>query len=143
MFVDGVSGAWDTGVTYSRVAASGGQAVLFKYSANHNVYQLGSAAAFEACNFTGATEIGNTTQGGGSGSYPNHFSYTCTQSGSVYLACQVGSHCAGGQKVVVACGSMAPTSATTSGTGRLARTWVGSAAVLAAVVLAGAASGAS
>lgn len=82
-----------------------GEKIVFKYSASHNVYMMPSAVAYTSCNFTGATSLATTSLGGGSGMYPNQYTYTCAAGGGVYLACQVGGHCAGGQKVFIQCTS--------------------------------------
>merc|ERR1712054_13137 len=112
LYVDGASGTWGVGTVYNPVSATVGESVVFKYSANHNVYSMPTQAAFDGCDFTGATELGSTSQGGGAGALPNQYSYKCASEGDVYIACQVGSHCSSGQKVKITCGVEAINSVT-------------------------------
>ena len=61
---------------------------------------------YDACDFTGATELASTTHGGAVGQdkangLSNLYEATVTREGTLWFACQVGSHCLSGQKVVV------------------------------------------
>jgi len=95
---DGSSGDWSV-KSYSSLAASVGQQVVFKYTAYHDVWKMASQAAWESCSFTGATQVGGQGAGGGSGSHPNQVSVAVTENS--WFACSIGSHCANGQKLAV------------------------------------------
>ena len=60
-----------------------------------------SAAKYDSCDFSGATELASTSHGGGSGSTPNLYEAVVSSAGTLYFACQVGGHCGGGQKVTI------------------------------------------
>ena len=79
-----------------------GDKLQFSYSAAHNVYLMASESAYDICDFAGATELGGVSHGGGSGSTPNVYEAVATAAGTLYIACQVGSHCSYGQKVEIA-----------------------------------------
>merc|ERR1711871_115578 len=106
LYVDGATGTWSV-QQYPKVNAKIGDKVVFKYSSAHNVYEMATKSAYDKCDFTGATELASTSQGGGSGALPNQYIYQCKTQGDTYIACQVGSHCVAGQKVVVGCNSVA------------------------------------
>merc|ERR1711907_853171 len=110
IYVDGASGKWTTGQTYSTVKAAVGDSVIFRYNKFHNVWQVKGKEAYDACSFTGASSLASTSLGGGDGDLSNKYSYKCRARGNVYIACQVGAHCSNGQKVTIACGA-----STTSG----------------------------
>ena len=80
-----------------------GEKLRFKYNSFHNLYMMESAAKYDSCEFSGATELASTTHGGGSGSTPNLYEAVVSSAGTLYIACQVyqGSHCRGGQKVTI------------------------------------------
>jgi len=78
-----------------------GDKLIFKYTAYHNVYLMPSEAAYEACDFSNATELASTSHGGGSGEMPNLYETIVTAAGKLYVACQVGNHCGTGQKVAI------------------------------------------
>lgn len=80
-----------------------GSKLSFKYSVYHNVYLMPSPEAYSSCNFAAATELANTSFGGGTGSFPNVYEAVATSVGTLYFACQVaqGGHCTGGQKITV------------------------------------------
>lgn len=82
-----------------------GTALVFKYSVDHNVWLLPDGAAWSSCNFVGGTELASRTFGidGVVGTYPdsNMWTAVATTPGLYYIACQVTSHCDGGQKIKV------------------------------------------
>ena len=86
-----------------------GDKLSFRYNSNHNLYLMASKAAYDSCNFDGATELGSSSVGGGTGETPNLYEAVVTTAGTLYLACQVsaGSHCAGGQKVAITAAAIA------------------------------------
>ena len=78
-----------------------GDKLHFKYSSNHNVYLVESAAKYDTCDFSGATELASTSHGGGSGSTPNQYEAVVSSAGTLYIACEVSGHCDAGQKVTI------------------------------------------
>ena len=82
-----------------------GDKLKFQYNSNHNLYQMASAAKYASCDFSGATELASTSQGGGSGGTPNLYEAVVTAAGTLYFACRVGSHCGYGQKVTITAAS--------------------------------------
>ena len=78
-----------------------GDKLSFRYNNYHNVYLMASQAAYDSCDFTGATELGSSSRGGGSGSTPNLYEAVVTAAGTLYIACEKGSHCQMGQKVTI------------------------------------------
>ena len=89
-------------------AAAVGGTLVFRYSASHNVWRMPSAEAFEACDFSAATELAGVAYGGVAAAdvarlgYANVYEAHLDAAGTVYFACQVGDHCAKGQKIAVA-----------------------------------------
>ena len=79
-----------------------GDKLQFSYSAAHNVYLMASESAYDICDFAGATELAGVSHGGGSGSTPNVYEAVATAAGTLYIACEIGSHCSYGQKVEIA-----------------------------------------
>mmetsp|Transcript_5402 Transcript_5402/g.9051 ORF Transcript_5402/g.9051 Transcript_5402/m.9051 type:complete len:351 (+) Transcript_5402:88-1140(+) len=79
-----------------------GETLRFRYSNDHNIWQLASREAYEACNFQGAKELAGRDQGGGGGNFPpNTYNLVAESQGVMYIACQVSSHCSAGQKVMI------------------------------------------
>ena len=79
-----------------------GDKLHFKYNSAHNVYLMASETAYNDCDFTGATELAGTDQGGGSGSGNLYEAVvTIADAGQLFIACQIGGHCAGNQKVTI------------------------------------------
>ena len=78
-----------------------GDKLSFGYGASHNVWQMASETAYNDCNFTGATELAGTTHGGGSGNEPNLYEAVVTTAGQLFIACKIGVHCTGNQKVTI------------------------------------------
>ena len=63
-----------------------GDKLHFKYSNYHNVYLMASETAYNACDFTGATELASAGHGGGSGSTPNLYEAVVSSAGTLYIA---------------------------------------------------------
>ena len=78
-----------------------GDKLHFKYNSDHNLYLMESAAKYDSCDFSGATELASTSHGGGSGSTPNLYEAVVSSAGTLYFACEMGSHCGGGQNVTI------------------------------------------
>lgn len=89
-----------------------GQALVFKYSTHHDVWQHPSAESLTACDYTGAVMLADTTQGGGceedadlvciGNSVGWKLVPTAEQVGTkLYLSCSIGDHCSNGQTIVV------------------------------------------
>ena len=85
-----------------------GDKLSFGYSAAHNVYRMASETAYNDCDFTGATELASTSHGGGSGSTPNLYEAVVSSAGTLYIACQVSSHCQYNQKVTITAAAASP-----------------------------------
>merc|ERR1719478_1687626 len=124
---------WNAGFSDAdkrKMSANTGDKLKFSWTGGHNVYLMASKAAFDACNFTGGTNLGATSP----------VSYTVPQSSEkIYFGCEVGMHCSAGQKLAVTVGGNPPgvsgpsmSSATRADTG----SWAVAVAML--VVLAGA-----
>ena len=86
-----------------------GDKLSFKYNSYHNVYLMASKAAYDGCDFAGATELASTSLGGGSGGTPNLYEAVVTAAGMFYFACQVSGHCDMGQKVAITVDTAAST----------------------------------
>ena len=82
-----------------------GDKLRFQYNSYHNLYLMESAAKYASCDFSGATELASASQGGGSGSTPNLYEAVLTAAGTLYFACQKGSHCQANQKVAITAAS--------------------------------------
>ena len=65
-----------------------GEVLKFVWSGGHNVYLLKGKAAFDACDFAGATNLGAASP-----------VYHTMGTATAYFACEVGSHCKSGQKL--------------------------------------------
>jgi plastocyanin len=87
---------WENPMAFKQMIASPGDVITFLYSTSHNVYAMRDAAALAACNFGGSMELGSTSA--------SPYAYTVpagTHGSSVYLSCDVGSHCTDGQVLTV------------------------------------------
>jgi len=82
-----------------------GEKLSFQYKSGHSVVMMASYAAWQSCDFTGATELASSTQGGGSSELPNLYEAVTAADGTLYIACGFSGHCEGGQKVQVHIGS--------------------------------------
>ena len=88
-----------------RSAASGSR-LSFEWSGTHNVYRFSSLTAFEDCDFSGASLIGDQS--------PVIFDIDASATGTLYFGCAVSVHCSHGQKLAVVVSSHTPTSEPTS-----------------------------
>ena len=95
--------------SFSSYNVTVGDKLSFRYTGSHNVYKMASKAAYDSCDFDGATELGSTSVGGGTGDTPNLYEAVVTTAGTLYLACQVGSHCNNLQKVTITAAALPPT----------------------------------
>eukprot|EP00966_Prymnesium_polylepis_P241236 5578864-Prymnesium_polylepis.1 len=81
-----------------------GTVLSFRYNTGHNVWLVPSVAAYDGCDFSGATELSGLAVGGGQAPYwPNQYQTVATQPGELLIVCAaaLGSHCARGQKIRV------------------------------------------
>ena len=102
---------------------STGTRLTFKFSNSHNLWLMGSQAKYDACDFSGATELASTDHGGATNQqdiafgHENLYEATVAGEGTLRFACQVGSHCLSRQKVVVHVTPAPPVSGSGSGSG--------------------------
>merc|ERR1711865_359684 len=89
-----------------QMPAACGSRISFEWSGAHNVYSFPSSTAFEACDFSGATLIGQQS--------PVMFDIDDSVTGTLYFGCSVSSHCSMGQKVALVVSSQSPTGVPTS-----------------------------
>lgn len=75
------------------LTASPGDSVVFSWMGNHNVYRMTDSASYQACNFTGAVNLG-------AGS-PVSWTVPNSPGAVYYFSCEVGGHCRAGQKLAV------------------------------------------
>ena len=69
--------------------------ITFKWNGFHNVYEMPSEAAMNACDFSGAQELSPSSSGGS-------VTVDAPAAGETkYYACEVGSHCNAGQRVAI------------------------------------------
>ena len=100
-----------------------GTLLTFKFSNSHNLWLMDSQAAYDACDFSGATELASTTHGGATNQqdidfgHENLYEATVAGEGTLRFACQVGSHCLNLQRVVVHVTPAPPVSGSGSGSG--------------------------
>ena len=84
-----------------------GTRLTFKFSNSHNLYLMGSQAKYDDCDFSGARVMASTTYGGATNEQDiasglsNLYEATVARVGTLRFACEVGTHCLNGQKVVV------------------------------------------
>ena len=98
---------WTAGFANSAARATtlaAGTQLKFDWQNTHNVHRMANLEAFQACDFTGATNLGSTS--------PVNFLIPTTQTETLYFACQVSGHCQAGQKLAVTV--MADPSSTTA-----------------------------
>ena len=96
----GPNGAWTRGPegAWNDLAITVGDKLTFSYSSNHNVWYLPSQTAFDRCSFSelnGAVELRESWR------KPHRYEAVVTEPGTLFFACEVGSHCDDGQKVRV------------------------------------------
>ena len=88
---------WKLGMTVSEMKQTVpvNTDVIFKWSGWHNVWKFPDKAAFDACDFSKATELASGSQ--------NPYTYKAPSTGIVYFGCQVGrgGHCKANQKLAL------------------------------------------
>ena len=99
---------WKVGMNGgTRVVATTDEVVFAWSSSTHSVAQFPDKAAYDACDFSGATTLVSSRSGA------NFVMGPTTGAATFYIGCGVGSHCNAGQKVALVFtpgGSKAPTS---------------------------------
>ncbi len=83
--------SWATGSGYASTSVSVGEEVTFVYSTGHNLWQFDSFEAYEACDFSRATQLGSSEDS------PY---VVVAPPGKSYYGCQVGSHCKNGNQKI-------------------------------------------
>jgi hypothetical protein len=78
---------------YSEMAVYAGDMLNFNHNGGHNVYRFPNKAAYDQCDFSGATMLSSAN------AYTYHVD---VQSGELYFGCQVGNHCVTGNQRVIA-----------------------------------------
>jgi len=87
--------------------------LVFNYGASHDVYEFHDESSYDACDFGSATLLGGTSDGGGDG-----FVVAPGDGlGTYWYGCQMGSHCAAGQKIEVHVAEPGSTSSYSSSSG--------------------------
>lgn len=94
----------------SSYCAPVGVKLSFTYAPSHNVWLLASKAKYDACDFSGGTELGSASLGGGpnGNNFKNLYEAVTQQTGVLYIACQKSSHCLSGQKIAVTVSDACP-----------------------------------
>ena len=69
-------------------AVTSGEVLTFVWTGNHNVFLMKDKAAFDACDFSGGTNLGGASP-----------VYHTMGAATTYFACKVGAHCLNGQKL--------------------------------------------
>ena len=92
---------WIIPVAEQSITVPADSEITFEWSNGHNVYEMSSKAAYDACDFSAATEVCPAAVGG-----------SCTIDAppadtTKYYACRVGLHCRRGQIVAIT-GAAAP-----------------------------------
>jgi len=79
-----------------------GTALTFRFSMEHNLYLMGSKAAYDSCDLSDSIELaGMHIHGGEAGQPPNLYEVVMTTAGTYYMTCHVAGHCGSGQKITV------------------------------------------
>ena len=79
----------------------------FSYGSNHDVWLMATKATYDACDFSGATLVGDNSEGGGGGTDDFDkpaFEFEITHahsSSTLYFACSEANHCEEEQKLTV------------------------------------------
>lgn len=89
-------------ITPASYTVSVGDKLSFQFTQSHNVWVKPASD----CVFTGGTELASSICGAdgscaAGGSLPNLYEVVPKTAGTLYIACQVGSHCSEGQKVEI------------------------------------------
>ena len=74
------------------ITANTGDKLKFAWTGSHNVYKMSSKTTYDACDFTGATQVGTGDSG------PVEATMGAE---TVWYACKVNGHCAAKQKLRV------------------------------------------
>jgi len=82
---------WSTGSGYASTSVAVGEPVTFVYSSSHDVWQFADFAAYQACDFGRATNLGGRTDSPFTVNAP---------AGNTYYGCDVGSHCINGNQKI-------------------------------------------
>ena len=79
--------AWKLGMSNAERAetVAVGTNVLFKWSGTHNIWLMPNKAAYDACDFSQATELASISV--------NEYTYKASAAGTIYFGCQVTGHC--------------------------------------------------
>lgn len=101
--MDGKNGLWTVRSTYDRIVCPIGGTVVFFYPLNtHDVVEVNTPEAWEACNLVDAKTLSPLLPiGTSSESTSVTYFHNCTKPGLQYLTCSVPGHCSAGQKVLV------------------------------------------
>lgn len=73
--------------------------LTFQYSRYHNVYLMPSEAAYDACDFSSATELASDSFG--APNTLNIYEAVATSAGTLYIACGKSGHCTSDQKIAI------------------------------------------
>ena len=78
---------WKLGMTDAeqRQTVTVGTDVVFKRTDQHNVWLMPNKAAYDACDFSQATELASDSE--------NDYTYKASTPGTFYFGCQITSHC--------------------------------------------------
>ena len=83
--------SWATGSGYASTSVDEGEEVTFVFSTGHDLWQFADFAAYEACDFSRATQLADREDS----------PYTVVApAGNSYYGCSVGSHCSGGNQKI-------------------------------------------
>ena len=85
---------WVVAMTTNCMRVETGDTVTFTWTVNHNVYSVANHAVWTACTLTDATELSTTSP----------YEWTAADT-SGHVICQVGGHCAAGQKMMIMVGT--------------------------------------
>merc|ERR1712187_959412 len=91
--------SWKTGMSTAAQAVSVelDDEVQFTWSNTHDVWKMADEAAYDACNFAGATLVGDGTS-------PDSITFSTANynlGDVIYFSCSIGAHCNDNQKLTV------------------------------------------
>ena len=98
--------------------------VKFNWTGGHNVYELASKEAYENCDFTGATNKGDTTGVTVSGNSGDVKYYSCS------IVSTQGNHCKSGQKIAITFEAAAINTNTNTNTNTFTNTLIDTAKII-------------
>ena len=84
--------AWKIPMDPTEITANTGDKLKFAWTGSHNVYKMASKTTYDACDFTGATQVGTGDAG------PVEATMGAE---TVWYACKVNGHCGAKQKLQV------------------------------------------